>query len=160
MKTRAILTLAFVLSSGVAVALECIAVSSDRGLQHFNPQVLGASADDPVQPLLRWRLTDLRPVEVTLMLTSNRYTGATLVFPRDITPQEAVRSIETIFMQCKATPNQKEPRLWIEAESGFTVRLAVETNMFKVTYHGARPPREPSFKDAGHAEAKISTMGL
>jgi len=155
MKTRIALVVLVVLFGGVVLALQSIYINSDRGFQHLNTQVLGASVDDPIQPLRRWRIGDLRPTEVSLALSSNQYCGATLTFPKEITPREAVRSIETAFVQCKALPGQNEPRSWVEKETGFSIILTVGTNAFAVIYQGTRPPREATIKDVGVEENPV-----
>lgn len=141
---------------GATLTGEAMVVSASRSFQHLNTDILGSSTDDSVRPLRRWRIGEVRPSEVSLQVSSNRYTGATLTFPKELTVEEAVHSIESAFMQCKAESGQAERRVWTEPESGFTIRLSVETNFYRVTYDGSKPPRKTSIRDGQNPDQPFS----
>jgi hypothetical protein len=137
-------------------------VSSQRGLQHFDPQVLGASVDDPITPLRRLRPTDLSPSEVRLTVENKAYVRATLTFPKDISTTDAVASIQRTFPQCKrvaTSPQHTNPK-WSDDTTGFTVVLIEKDDAFDVVYSGVTAPRRPTLKDLPETETKFNLKTL
>jgi len=144
------------------VANAQLKVTSQRGVQHFNPKILDATVDDPVQALQRLRPTDVAPSAVVLQVASNRYVGATLRYPKDIPVKDVVRSIEDAFRQCRKskTPPAEAIALWRNEESGFAIVLTETKKDFFIAYSGTKVPPAPSLKDLPETATKVNLKSL
>ena len=128
-----------------------------RRLQLFNTAVLGASVGDPVKLLEPLLPTDVAATSVTLHVTSNRYDGATVVYPKEIPPHAAAECIQRAFPQCRKESSESgKENVWKDPETGFAIRVNPTEASCEVIFSGLRPPRKATVNDLPGSEKRIS----
>ena len=138
-----------------------IGVTAQRRLQPFNAEVLGTRVGDSIKPLDRAGPTDVTASSVALHVTSNRYDSVTILYPREMTAEEAVQSIQTSFPQCRRVEEGAGgTRNWKDAETGLTISFSVAETAYQVVYSGSRPPRKAKLKDLPETRKKVTLESL
>ena len=104
-------------------------------LRHFNPAILGQSANENVKLLID-DFGDIYPSAVQVDVTDGKFSAATVEYSSEISLEEARGSLNKLYRQWLKADFANDPTmgLWRNEEKRFAIQLTREKNAIVVRY--------------------------